>query len=184
MYAPVVDYEAKQTLQFVRNLPHFNLFGMNDKIILFKKNCFLMFLLRHVLNFSKDGLPLPILIPYDTLAAVYGRLITEIISLAENIKGMELKIQEIAVFTALVFFQPDGSTEIKDKETLETACEYYKLLLDQEMSERPKKLEKLLDLVPTLQKMSKFWTNSGKCPKGCYGVVLLRKCLMGHKGQK
>ncbi|EFO96309.1 hypothetical protein CRE_14511 [Caenorhabditis remanei] len=75
VYAPVVDYEARQTLQFVRNLPHFNL--------------------------------------------------------------------------------PDGSTEIKDKETLETACEYYKLLLDQEMSERPKKLEKLLDLVPTLQKMNK-----------------------------
>ncbi|KAF1767675.1 hypothetical protein GCK72_007634 [Caenorhabditis remanei] len=155
VYAPVVDYEAKQTLQFVRNLPHFNLFGMNDKIILFKKNCFLMFLLRHVLSFSKNGLQLPILIPYDTLAAVYGRLITEIISLAENIKRMELKIQEIAVFTALVFFQPDGSTEIKDKERLEVVCEYYKLLLDQEMSERSKKLEKLVDLMPTLQKMNK-----------------------------
>ncbi|KAF1767743.1 hypothetical protein GCK72_007702 [Caenorhabditis remanei] len=166
VYAPIIDFENHQTGLFVNHLPFIKTFEINDKVILFKRSSFLMFVLRNITKFSSDGFMLPsklnskIKIPYETLKIVYGDLlINEIISIASKLESMDLSHHELSLFTALVFFLPftaDAPERTRNKEkfkshkTLELVYHCYKTFLNRMFS----KYENGHDTISELDEMT------------------------------
>ncbi|KAF1767765.1 hypothetical protein GCK72_007724 [Caenorhabditis remanei] len=158
-YAPIIDFENRQSGLFANHLPFIKTFEISDKTILFKRSSFLMFILRNITKFNSDGFMLSSKgsIPFQTLETVYGdqTIINKIVLVSSEFQSMQLTHQELSLFTAFIFLRP-FSKEAQDWKmfkgfsTLKAVRNYYRSLLYQLL----KKRENSMKMVTGLAKMN------------------------------